>query len=794
MAFSQKLIRAKILKMISRRDYVPVRTSEIVSILGIPRKDTGLFRQLVAKMTSNGDLEYSPKHYILPSEKKSHKKSSNKSNKSHKPENVIESDNIHKNTHTFTGRFQRRLSGIGFVRPQLQNGERASIEDDIFVPAHWTKDAASGDIVVVEVMGNRTHSEQNYYLTKKKHKKNRHEQNQNDDDKKRRRRGRIIQIVERASNRFVGTCVVVDRRVFVRIDGSIFREKIPLTCDVSSSACDGDKIVVEMLKFPTRHNDGEAVIVEVLGSRGVPGLDMLSILRQFELPEFFNEPALTAARNEVEKFFKIFPDDSLPQNSDKTQIAEKLASMNRLDLTNEIIITIDPADARDFDDAVSLRRLDNGNFRLGVHIADVAYFVAKSSAIDKEAKNRATSVYLPGRVIPMLPEVLSNALASLQPDKIRFAKSVFIEFTPDGIRANTEVYRSAICSTQRFNYDEVQEFFDSPEKFASSWRVEVRELLNELHEFTLMLRRHRFDRGSLELDIPETKIELDDNGAVVGVQVYPYYDSNRLIEECMLAANEAVAEFIHARHILFLRRIHKGPSLQKLRGFTNFIKTLEIADLRADDLYQNRFIIQELLNAVKGTPQEYAVNISLLRSMQKAVYSPNSDGHYALASKCYCHFTSPIRRYPDVLVHRLLDEILDGQNPKPDERELILLGEHCSNREQRAEEAERELTKLKLIDYMSNRIGEEFAAVITNVESYGIFVMGTKIPAEGLVKIESLTDDFYRFQRDSKVLIGLQKNKTLKIGDELIVKVIQTNINTRQIDFKIVKRLKAKSA
>jgi ribonuclease R len=769
--------------------------SEFFSILGLSRKDTGLFRQLVAKMLANGDLEYSPKHYILRNKKKTRKKSS-------KSQNVIDDNNTNTITNTntldntITGRFQRRLSGIGFVRPQAKNGEKSSVDDDVFVPAHWTKDAASGDIVVVEIIGKRTHSEQNSYLTKKKHKKNRHEQNQNDDDKKRKLRGRIVKIVARASNRFVGTCVVVDERVFVWVDGSIFKDKIPLTCDVSSPVCDGDKIVVEMLKYPARHNDGEAVVVEVLGARGVSGLDLLSILRQFELPEFFNEAALTAARNEVEKFFKIFPDDSLPKNknADKTQIAKKLASMNRLDLTNEIIITIDPADARDFDDAVSLCRLDNGNFRLGVHIADVAHFVAKSSAIDKEAKNRATSVYLSGRVIPMLPEVLSNALASLQPDKIRFAKSVFIEFTPDGIRANTEVYRSAICSTQRFNYDEVQEFFDSPKKFASSWRKEVRELLNNLHEFTLMLRRRRFERGSLELDIPETKIELDDNGAVVGVQVYPYYDSNRLIEECMLAANEAVAEFIHARHILFLRRIHKGPSLQKLQGFTNFIKTLDIADLQADDLYQNRFIIQKLLDKVRGTSQEYAVNISLLRSMQKAVYSPNSDGHYALASKCYCHFTSPIRRYPDVLVHRLLDEILDGQNPKPDEHELVLLGDHCSNREQRAEEAERELTKLKLIDYMSNRIGEEFPAVITNVESYGIFVMGTKIPAEGLVKIESLRDDSYRFQRDSKVLIGLQKNKTLKIGDELIVKVIRTDINTRQIDFTIVKRLKSKSA
>ncbi|MDR1479529.1 MAG: ribonuclease R [Planctomycetaceae bacterium] len=796
MSFSSELIRSKILRIISSPDYTPARVAEFVAVLHLSRKDIGLLRQLIAKMEFDGDLEYNPKHYILSAHKKSRKKSAKaeKLNDSFNFESTSENTKKYNNNDgsLIIGRFQRRLSGIGFVRQQSTTSEKSSADDDIFIPAHWTKDAASGDIVSVEIMGKKFHVEQNHYLTQKKYKKRLKNENNENNKNDRKRRGRIVQIIERASNRFVGTCVLLKKRAFVRVDGSIFKNNIPLAGDVLSSACDGDKVVVEMLKFPTQHNDGEAVIIEILGSRGESGLDTLSIIRQFELPEYFNEPALTAARDEVEKFFKIFPDDLLPQNSDKTQIAEKLSQMNRLDLTNEIIITIDPADARDFDDAVSLCRLDNGNFRLGVHIADVTHFVTKSSAIDREAKDRATSVYLTDRVIPMLPEVLSNALASLQPNKIRFTKSVFIEFSPVGIRVNTEVYRSAICSTQRFNYSEVQEFFDSPEKFASNWRSEVRELLHDLRKLMLVLRKHRFDRGSLELDIPEAKIELDDNGTVNGVRVYPYYDSNRLIEECMLAANEAVAEFFHARHVLFLRRIHKGPSIQKLQNFTNFIKTLEIANLRVDDLYQDRFIIQRLLNAVRGTSQEYAVNISLLRSMQKAIYSPDSDGHYALASKCYCHFTSPIRRYPDVLIHRLLDDILDGKKPDPDMRELILLGDHCSNKEQRAEEAERELTKLKLIDYMSNKIGERLDAVVTNVESYGLFVMGTKIPAEGLIRVESLTDDFYRFQRDSKILIGLQKNKTFKIGDELIVETTKADLDTRQIDFKIVKRLKSK--
>ncbi|MDR2172283.1 MAG: VacB/RNase II family 3'-5' exoribonuclease [Planctomycetaceae bacterium] len=807
MSFNSNRIRSSILKIITHPNYIPAKTKDFIDVLNLSYKDLPALRSLVARMISDGELEYDKKHYILPSREtlksKQNKKSTSPKYQNNNNDNYIDNDDDYFDNDNddgndsylarpiLTGRFQRRPSGIGFVRLRAAAAGEDAPVDDIFVPAHWTKDAASGDTVAVEIMTKRKHN-QNRSTHKKRRNKHRTEQNNDFPDDDRKLRGRIVKIIERASNRFVGTYIISDGWAFVQIDGSIFKRRIPIGDALTSQAQNGDKVVVEMVKFPTPHNDGEAVIVEVLGAHGVPGLDTLLIMRQFELPEYFSEAALVAARNEVEKFFKLFPDDSLQKESDWKLASDKLASMNRLDLTKELIITIDPADARDFDDAVSLERLSNGNFRLGVHIADVNYFVKATSPIDKEARDRATSVYLPDRVIPMLPEVLSNALASLQPGKVRFTKSVFIEFTPSGMRANVEVYRSAICSVRRFNYDEVQDFFDTPEKFTKTWGESVCNLLSELREFMLLLRRRRFERGSLELDVPEIKIELDENGLVSGARVYPYYDSNRVIEECMLAANEAVAEFIDSKHILFLRRVHSGPSMRKLRSFTNFVRMLEIANLREDDIYRDRFIIQRLLEAVKGTAQEYAVNISLLRSMQKAVYSPETEGHYALASKCYCHFTSPIRRYPDVLVHRLLDEILDGANPKPDTRELVLLGEHCSDREQRAEEAERELKKLKLIDYMSERIGEKLEALVTNVELYGAFVMGTKIPAEGLVRIEGLTDDFYRFQRDAKILIGLKNNNVLRIGDRLIVEVVRADLDARQIDFRMVKRIKSK--
>ncbi|MCL2005021.1 MAG: VacB/RNase II family 3'-5' exoribonuclease [Planctomycetaceae bacterium] len=505
--------------------------------------------------------------------------------------------------------------------------------------------------------------------------------------------------------------------------------------------------------------------------------DTQAIIRQFDLPEQFSRETLDAA----EKLLAASPCD-----------AARLNAMQRVDLTNELVITIDPADAKDFDDALSLEKLDDGNWRLGIHIADVAHFVPKNSPIDKEARNRATSIYLPDKVIPMLPEVLSNSLASLQPGEIRLAKTVYIEYTPAGKRAYIEIVRSAIKSRQRFNYAEVQDFFDQPEKYQLQWEPEIQELLTNLLELMHVLRKKRFDRGALELDIPEPKVILDDNGIVIGAHIAPYYNSNRIVEECMLAANEAVAEMLASKSIPFLRRVHEGPNLMKLQVFTDFVQSLGFADLEPEEIYQDRFLIQRLLERVRGTSQEYAVNLSLLRSMQKAVYSPDLEGHYALASSCYCHFTSPIRRYPDLLVHRLIDEVLFGKTPKPNVKELTALGEHCSEREQRAEGAERELIKLKLIDYMNRNLGKRMEAVITSVESFGIFVMGLEIPAEGLIHVKWLEDDYYRFESLAKILLGLRSGNVFRIGDRLQVQAVRADAETRRIDFRLVKRLRSK--
>ena len=800
--------RREILKIVAQANYRPQKPKKLLALLGLTSDDARPLRMLIRDMVDKGELAFGDGHFIIPVTKTGDTAAS-----SPPPSAVrrLPSANL------IIGRFQRRPSGIGFVRPRSASGDH-TLGNDIFIPAFWTKDAASGDTVAVTIM--ERHPKDIYGKSTKKRKR------QTEDQEERGPRGRVVEIIERASNRFVGTYCVENDWGFVQIDGSIFKRMVPLGDASASSARSGDKIVVEMIRYPTPYSDGEAVIVEVLGAHGVPGLDTLLILRQFDMPEHFSDATLTAARKEVEKFFKQIPDDEMETAAEKSRLERALKKMERDDLTEEIIITIDPADAKDFDDALSLTKLENGNWQLGVHIADVVHFIPKNSPIDKEAQSRATSVYLPDRVIPMLPEVLSNALASLQPDKIRFAKSVYMEITPNGIRTHTEVVRSAIKSKQRFNYSEVQDFFDNPEKYQKKWKKEIRALLTNLLELMKVLRKKRFDRGALEMDIPETKIVLDDDGVVIGAHIYPYHDSNRVVEECMLAANEAVAELLAAKDISFLRRIHEGPSPRKLKGFAEFIKSLDVADLDADDMYQDRFAIQRLLESVRGTAHEYAVNFSLLRAMQKAIYSPDTQGHYALASTCYCHFTSPIRRYPDLTVHRLLDEIIDqrplsllgerarvrGQtggtkkSPHPNRvrtylpegegiyenmRELVLLAEHCSDREQRAEEAERELKKLKLIDYMSRHLGEQMKAVITKVEQFGVFVLGLEIPAEGLIRIEGLNDDYYRFERNTKVLIGHRNGNTFQVGDHLLVEVVRADLDARQIDFRMVKRLKA---
>ena len=632
------------------------------------------------------------------------------------------------------GIFKRAAGGYGFVRPlDAPAGDRSK---DVHVAAAAARDAATGDTVRVKLLRTR-------------------------DVRRPGPAGEIVEIVKRRTTRFVGSYFEAAGQGWVQIDGTGFARPVAVGDPGAKRLRKDDKVVVELVRFPTAIRDGEGVVVEVLGKAGDVGVDTATVIAEFGLPGPFPEAALDDARRQAAAF-----DESVPAG--------------RRDLTARTVVTIDPVDARDFDDAISLERVERGHWLLGVHIADVSYFVRDGAPLDQEAKNRGTSVYLPDRVIPMLPEIVSNNLASLQPGKVRYARTCWIEFTPEGIPVHAAVERSAIKSARRFTYEEVDVFLADPETPAIEMTPEVRALLGRMRDLARLLRGRRTARGSLELHMPEVKIDLDRDGRVAGAHVVENTESHRIIEEFMLAANEAVAGALAAAGNGFLRRIHPQPDPRKLRQLTEFVSELGFEV----DTLESRFELQRLLDMARGRPEEHAVHYAVLRSLTRAAYGPQEDGHYALASDCYCHFTSPIRRYPDLQVHRALDDLVRGRRTPVEG--LVQLGGECSDLERRAEAAERELVKLKLLLFLKERIGAEMDAVVTGVEPFGLFVQGLVIPAEGLVPIDSLPDDVYRYDKASHTLSGRRPGRSFRLGDRVRVSVARVDLDRRALDFRLV--------
>lgn len=795
--------------------------------LELDSEERPLMRRALRKLVASGQIFYGPNHLIVPgkllsfsgenpstgsdtadkkTESMREKPLSRHEKKKEKHRKELQSDLSAESKPRSSGRssasssnpwivgsFRRSSSGVGFVRARDGEGSGEPGED-IFIAPHFTGDAMTGDLVAVEVFGKRG---------REKDRKPRRERGDREEDSRFRDRsprtreekgprGRIMQIIERASQRFVGTYFEENDWGYVQVDGKVFQQPIEVGDPTANNARIDDKVVIEMVRYPSQYHAGEAVLIEVLGPHGVPGLDTQLIIREYQLPEHFTEQALRAARDQVVKFFQIFPEHDGEKGENEgtsdPKVQQYLHASGRTDLSEEFIITIDPPDAKDFDDAISLEKMDNGHWNLGVHIADVSHFVEAGSPIDRDAKDRATSVYLPDRVIPMLPEVLSNSLASLQPKKLRFTLSVFMEFTSEGIRCNTEIHKSLIRSSARLNYDEVQEFLDhlkggKADDSSTSFSPEVSSLLEKMYELSRILKDRRVQRGALEMNMPEIKIDLDPDGKVIGAHAEIQNESHQIIEEFMLCANEAVAEFLTGNQIPFLRRVHKFPAYRKIKQFADFLRWMKLDDLSPEELLESRFAIQDILKKVADRKEKAAVHFALLRAMQRAVYTPEEEGHYALASPCYSHFTSPIRRYPDLSVHRILKEFLEGKKPKADLNELHLLGLHCSERERRAEDAERELNKLKLIDFMSRNIGMEMDAVISGTAPAGIFVLGTEIPAEGLIPLTSLSDDAYKYDRDTRSITARRSGREFRLGDAIRVRVVRADPNEREIDF-----------
>jgi ribonuclease R len=641
---------------------------------------------------------------------------------------------------TVVGVYRRTSSGLGFVRPHVVDGKGAA---DVLVREGDALDAATGDEVLVKVT-----------------RKNRGDVGP---------RGVILRVLERATRQFVGTYFERDGDGLVRVDGTVFSHSVYVGDPGAKGARPDDKVVIEMLRFPSQEDfRGEGVITEVLGPRGQPGVDTLAVIREFGLPDKFPEDVLEEARAAA-----AFDENDLA---------------GRSDFTADTVITIDPADARDFDDAVSLVQDPRSkHWRLGVHIADVAHFAPPGGLLDREARNRGTSVYLPQRVLPMFPEVISNSLASLQQGRLRYVKSVHIDFTPAGQRTRVEFADGAIRNRKRFTYEEVSAFLERADAHGPqrATTADVDEglvaLLLRMRDLALLLRKRRLKRGGLELNMPEVELEYDDEGRVTGAHFVKHDVSHQIIEEFMLAANEAVAEKLADLAVPFLRRIHPAPDPAKLEAFRDFARSL---GYRLEK-HVDRFSLQRVLEQSSNRPDAYAVHYALLRSLKQAVYSPQEEGHYALASDTYCHFTSPIRRYPDLTVHRLLGRWLRTGRAGGDEVELVALGEHCTKTERRAEQAERELVKVKLLNYMEQRLGLEMEAIITGVADYGFFAQGERLPVEGLVRVSTLEDDYYYYDEASHSLVGRRSRRTFRLGDKVRVRVVRVDVPRRQLDFRV---------
>jgi ribonuclease R len=738
-------LETAVLELVYSDDYQPLKLRGIAKRLKLLDDEKNL-KRAVKRLIKQDRLAYGPKHLIIkPAKNASAKKKSPAQTQSafqSKTSGVVPKTlKTSERSSEVIGTFRRANAGFGFVTPQLSTATDRS--DDIFIPKQKTLDAADLDLVRIRL--SRGHGGK-----PKKDAKG--------------PSGRVIEVLERHTNRFVGTYIERGGFGFVLVDGDVFESGILVGDAGAKNGKVDDKVVIEMVRFPSDREEGEGVIVEILGDRGKPGVDTLSIIRQFDLPEEFPESVMENAREQA----AAFDDDAIPAG--------------RTDFTKKTIATIDPKTARDFDDAISLERLENGHWELGVHIADVSHFVPYRSDLDNEAYQRGTSVYLPDRVIPMLPEIISNNLASLQPNRNRFSMTAVIEFSDAGVPINTELHRGVINSAHRFNYEEIDDYLANDQPWKEKLTPAVFQLVRDMHTLAMKLRKRRMDGGSINLVLPEIRIDLDDDGKVCGAHTVENTESHQVIEEFMLAANEAVAQRLVDEKLFLMRRVHPQPTETKLKDLNNFVKGLGIECENLEDRFELKRVIEES----EGMTEQHAIHYAVLRSMQKAIYSPEEIGHYALNSKTYCHFTSPIRRYPDLIIHRMVGDLVDGKRPKSNFDRLVALGKHCSDLEKRATEAERELTKLKLLNFMSSKIGEKLHAVITGVEAFGIFAQGIEIPAEGMLPVANLPDDTYQYDRASRTLSGFKRDNQYRLGDEIEVRVAIVDPDRRILEFELV--------
>ena len=697
-----------ILRFMKTEDYVPMKAKEMALILMVPKSKYNEFVNLLNKLESEYKIVKNRKNRYRISE--------------------IE---------TFEGTYRKNQKGFGFIK--IENRE-----DEIYVSKENSNNALNGDKVIVEIIEEKS--------------------------KEKKAEGRILKIIKHEKDTVVGIFQNNKNFGFVVPDDKSFGTDIFISKKNFGKARNNHKVLVQITKYPEKGKKAEGEIIEVIGNVNEAGVDMLSLIKEYDLPYKFPEEVIEEAKKQGDEI-------------DKKDIP------NRVDLRDKIIFTIDGEDAKDLDDAVRVEKLENGNYKLDVHIADVSYYVKQDSKLDKEAVIRGTSIYMLGRVIPMLPRELSNGICSLNAGEDRYTLSCSMEIDKKGKVISSSVYKGIIKVTERMTYTDVQKILDkSDEKVLKRYEKYIEEFEN-MKELAIILKNRRLEQGYLNLDIPESKIILDTYGKAIDVKKYETNFANEIIEQFMLTANETIAEKFYWLDAPFIYRVHENPDLEKITELNKFLFNFGYKiKANKDNVYPKEF--SKVLEEVKGKEEERVVSNLILRTLKVARYEAENKGHFGIASKYYCHFSSPIRRYPDLFIHRIISKYIEN-NYDIKEKEIQKLydlaekrADSSSEREKIATKVEREAIDIKKAEYMENKIGEIYEGIVSSVTQFGIFVE-LENTVEGLIRFENLGDEYFIYDENKKILIGERTNKIYKIGDKVKIKVIKANKLLRQIDFEL---------
>lgn len=687
--------------------YVPMKLKELAILLQVPKEQRSELKAVMDALEAEGKVHVSQKGKYLKGAGR-----------------------------TLRGVYQAHPRGFGFVTIE---GET----DDIFIPEKETNGALHGDTVEILLTAS---------------------------PEGKRKEGKIVKIAERGTAKIVGLYQVAKGKHygFVIPDNQRFLQDIFVPEERAKGAVDGHKVVVELTSYGSDNAKPEGKIVEILGHVNDPGVDIMSIVKSYDLPVEFPEKVMNQA-------------ERVPEEVSDADMA------GRKDLREWVMVTIDGEDAKDLDDAVSLTRTEDGkNWILGVHIADVANYVQERSALDREALHRGTSVYLADRVIPMLPHRLSNGICSLNAGVDRLAMSCIMTVDAKGDVIDHEICESVIRVNERMSYTSVKKILEDHDEEETTRYIDLVPMFEEMEQLAGILRNRRHQRGSIDFDFPESKIMLDEEGHPMEIRSYDRNVATKIIEDFMLLANETVAEEYYWREIPFVYRVHETPDEDKIKKLAILINNFGYSLHISDEVRPGQ--IQKLLAKIQGTPQETMISRLALRSMKQARYTPENDGHFGLAARYYTHFTSPIRRYPDLQIHRIIKDDLRGRmNEKKMEHYQTILPEvtrQASETERRAEEAERETIRLKKAEYMEAHIGEVFEGVISGITNWGIYVELSNT-IEGLVHVANMYDDHYDYYEDRYEMVGEHTGKTYKLGETVYVRVIDADCLTRTIDFEM---------